>query len=462
MQTKHTEALDSEKIPRLLLKLSIPSTAGMLAMSLYNLVDTIFVGRGVGSLAIGGLTVVMPLQMLIFAVAMTFGMGGSSVISRALGAKDNQRAQRTFGNLITLTFIMSFFILLLGYGFTGTVLFLFGGQGEILPYAQDYFIYILAGTPFLNFAMVFNAVIRSEGNAKMAMFTMVIAAVINIVLDPIFIFGLHMGVKGAAIASVISQVVTFIYIVYYFASGKSSFHFKPENLKPDGSVIREIFALGATSMGRHGAGSILAAILNHSLFSYGGGLAVAVYGIINRILRVVFMPMFGLVQAFMPVTGFNYGAKKYARVLETFKISNAWATYISIGLFLVMMIFAKPILHIFSNDAVLIERGTSALRLIMLFVPIVGFQIISTGYFQAIGKAVPSFFLAMSRQVLFLLPLILIMPLYFGLDGIWYSFPIADLLSVIAVTALIIPEIRLLKKSVPQTALIKSQKTKSK
>jgi len=185
-------------------------------------------------------------------------------------------------------------------------------------------------------------------------------------------------------------------------------------------------------------------------------------GIINRILRVVFMPMFGLVQAFMPVTGFNYGAKKYARVLETFKISNAWATYISIGLFLVMMIFAKPILHIFSNDAALIEAGTSALRLIMLFVPIVGFQIISTGYFQAIGKAVPSFFLAMSRQVLFLLPLILIMPLYFGLDGIWYSFPIADLLSVIAVTALIIPEIRLLKKSVPQTELIKSQKTNGK
>ncbi len=462
MQTKHTEALDSEKIPKLLLKLSIPSTAGMLAMSLYNLVDTIFVGRGVGSLAIGGLTVVMPLQMLIFAMAMTFGMGGSSVISRALGAKDNLRAQRTFGNLITLTLIMSIIILLLGYGLTETVLFLFGGQAEILSYARDYFIYILAGTPFLNFAMIFNAVIRSEGNAKMAMFTMIIAALINIVLDPIFIFGLHMGVKGAAIATVISQVITFFYIVFYFSGGKSSFHFKLENLKPDGSVIREIFALGATSMGRHGAGSILAAILNHSLYSYGGGIAVAVYGIINRILRVVFMPMFGLVQAFMPVTGFNYGAKKYARVLETFKISNAWATYISIGLFLAMMIFAEPILHIFSNDAVLIKDGTSALRLIMLLVPIVGFQIISTGYFQAIGKAVPSFFLAMSRQVLFLLPLILIMPLYFGLDGIWYSFPIADLLSVIAVTALIIPEIRLLKKSIPQNTLNKSQLTKNK
>ncbi len=450
MQTKHTEALDSEKIPKLLLKLSIPSTAGMLAMSLYNLVDTIFVGRGVGSLAIGGLTVVMPLQMLIFAVAMTFGMGGSSVISRALGARDNDRAQRTFGNLITLTLIMSILILLLGYGLTETVLFLFGGQAEILPYARDYFIYILAGTPFLNFAMIFNSLIRAEGNARTAMFTMVIAAVINIVLDPVFIFGLHMGVKGAAIASVISQVITFFYIVFYFGSGKSSFHFKLENLKPDGSIIREIFALGATSMGRHGAGSILAAILNHSLYSYGGGIAVAVYGIINRVLRVVFMPMFGLVQAFMPITGFNYGAKKYKRVLETFKISNAWATYISIGLFLVMMIFAKPVLQIFSNDTALIEEGKTALRLIMLFVPVVGFQIISTGYFQAIGKAVPSFLLAMSRQVLFLLPLILIMPAYYGLDGIWYSFPIADFLSAAAVGALIIPEIRRLKISVSQ------------
>lgn len=446
MHAKHTEALDTEKIPRLLLKLATPATAGMVVMSLYNLVDTIFVGRGIGTLAIGGLTIVMPLQMLIFAMAQTFGMGGSSVISRALGAKEQQRAQLTFGNLITLTFIMSIFILLLGYALPRPILFLFGGQADIMPYAYDYFVYVLAGTPFLNFAMVFNSVIRAEGNAKVAMYAMIIAAVLNIVLDPIFIFSLKMGVKGAAIASVISQVVTFLYIVYYFSGNKSSFRFRIKNLKPDGAIIREIFALGVTSMGRHGAGSVLAAILNHSLFSYGGGLAVAVYGVINRVLRVVFMPMFGLVQGFLPVTGYNYGAKKYDRVLQAFNISTLWSTYISIGLFAVMMIFAKPILAVFSTDSTLIEQGTFALRMIILFVPVVGFQIIATGYFQSIGKALPSFFLALSRQVFFLLPLVLLMPVYFGLDGIWYSFPIADILSALVVAIMIIPEIRRLRK----------------
>jgi len=446
MQPKHTQALDSDKIPALLLKLSLPATAGMVTMALYNLVDTIFVGRGVGTLAIGGLTIVMPLQMLIFALAQTFGMGGSSILSRALGAQNITQAQRAFGNLITLTLLMSILILTLGYGMTDQILFLFGGRADILPFAYDYFFYILIGTPFLNFAMVFNSVIRSEGNARVAMLTMVVAAVINIILDPIFIFGLKMGVKGAAIATVISQIITFIYITFYFTTGKSAYKARLKDLWLDGPIVREIFALGASSLGRHGAGSVVSALLNHSLFIYGGGVAVAAYGIINRILRVVFMPMFGLVQAFLPVTGYNYGAKKYQRVWQTFKISALWSTYISIVLFVLMMLFAEPILAIFTADKRLIAEGTFALRMIMLVVPLVGAQIISAGYFQAIGKALPSFILAMSRQVFFMLPLILLMPIYFGLDGIWYSFPIADFSSAVIVAAMTIPELRRLRR----------------
>lgn len=452
MQTKHTQALDQEKIPRLLLKLSVPATAGMIVMSLYNLVDTIFVGRGVGTLAIGGLTIVMPLQMLIFAMAQTFGMGGSSVLSRALGAGDSEKANITFGNLVGLTLMLSMFILLIGYGFPRSILYVFGGQADIMPYAYEYFIWVLAGTPFLNFAMVFNSVIRAEGNARVAMNTMIVAAAINIVLDPVFIFTFEMGVKGAAIASVISQVITFFYILYYFSGKRSVFKFKLHNLKPDAEIVREVFALGATSMGRHGAGSVLAAILNHSLFSYGGGVAVAVYGIINRLLRVVFMPMFGLVQAFLPITGYNFGAKKYDRVLQTFRISGRWSTYMSTALFILLMFFARPVLNVFSTDESLLQQGQFALRMIILLVPIVGIQIIAAGYFQAIGKAIPSFILALSRQVFFLLPLVLLLPLRYGLDGIWYSFPLADLLSATTVAVFTIPELRRLKAKISRNA----------
>lgn len=446
MHPKHTQALDSDAIPALLIKLSVPATMGMISMALYNLVDTIFVGRGVGTLAIGGLTIVMPLQMLIFALAQTFGMGGSSILSRALGAQNITQAHRAFGNLITLTLAMSALILVLGYGLTNQILFLFGGRADILPFAYDYFFYILIGTPFLNFAMVFNSVIRAEGNARVAMITMVVAAVINIILDPIFIFGLKMGVKGAAIATVISQVITFIYITFYFVSGKSAYKAGLKDLWLNAAIVREIFALGASSLGRHGAGSVVSALLNHSLFIYGGAVAVAAYGVINRILRVVFMPMFGLVQAFLPVTGYNYGAKKYQRVWHTFKISTLWSTYISMVLFVLMMVFAQPILSIFSADQRLVAEGTIALRMIMLVVPLVGAQIISAGYFQAIGKALPSFILAMSRQVFFMLPLILIMPAYFGLDGIWFAFPLADFLSAVVVAVLTIPAIRRLRR----------------
>ena len=210
---QQTEALGTEKISRLLVKLSIPSTIDMSAMALYNLVDTIFVGQGVGTMAIGGLAVVMPIQMLIFAVAQVLGMGGASVISRALGSGDPEKANQILVNLITLTILLSFVLTLLGYLFARPLLFLFGAQGEIVPYAVDYFLVVFAGTPFLSYAMIFNNIIRAEGNAKTAMFIMTMAAVINIILDPIFIFGLHWGVKGAGAATVVSQVCAFFYMM---------------------------------------------------------------------------------------------------------------------------------------------------------------------------------------------------------------------------------------------------------
>ena len=420
----------------------------MTVMALYNLVDTIFVGRGVGTMAIGGLAVVMPMQMLIFATAQVFGMGGSSVISRALGAKEKDKANRTFGNLISLTLLLSILLLILGYLFARPILYLFGAQGTIFPYALDYFLVILAGTPFLSFAMAFNSIIRAEGNAKTAMMIMLVSAILNIILDPIFIFGMGWGVKGAAGATVISQISAFFYMLTYYMRGKSSLRFHFKNLKLDKTITREVFAIGASSLGRHGAGSILAAILNHILYIYGGELAISVYGVINRVFRVSFMPLFGLIQGFLPIAGFNYGARNFARVRETLKKTTVISTLTISGIYILLMLFSRQVMEVFSTDPALIKEGQFAVRAILLVTPVLGFQMVGAGYFQAVGKALPSFFLALARQIFFFLPLLLIVPHYYGLNGVWFSFPIADSLSAMVTLLMLLPEIKRLRTQV--------------
>ena len=445
---KSSRALGEERIGPLLFRLSVPATVGMLAMALYNVVDTIFIGRGLGSLAIAGVSIVMPIQMLIFSLSQTLGLGAASIISRRLGAKDFPGAENVFGNVLLLNIVVSGMIVLLGYLFADQLLFIFGSQGEMAPYAHDYFIYILIGTPFLMFDMIFNNVNRAEGNIKIAMITMVIAALLNIIFDPIFIFGLKLGVKGAAIASVLSQFLTMLLLTYFFYSGRSILTFQWKYFTPNLRVIKEILAIGASSFARHGAASVLAAILNHSLFAFGGEMAVAIYGIINRILRMTFMPLFGLVQAFLPITGYNYGARNYQRVLQTLKFSVKYATLIVIGIFIFLMILAEPIFSIFNQDPLLVKEGARALRLIILFTPLIGFQMIGAGYFQALGKALQAFILAIARQILFLLPLIFILPHFLKLYGIWLAFPTADILAVGITLLLVLPEWKKLKQKV--------------
>jgi putative MATE family efflux protein len=299
--------------------------------------------------------------------------------------------------------------------------------------------------------MVFNTIIRAEGNAKVAMITMIIAALINITLDPIFIFVLNMGVRGAAVASVIAQIISFIYIAFYFLKKKSTLHFHLKNLRLTKEISKEIFSIGVSSLGRHGAGSIIAALLNHILFSYGGAISVAVYGIINRILRVSFMPLMGLVQGFLPIAGFNYGAKKFKRLFDLLKISSIWAIATTNVIWIILMVFAREIMAIFSNDIALINQGEYALRIIILMIPVLGFQLIGASYFQALGKALPSFILSLSRQIFFFLPLVFFLPRYWGLDGIWFTFPISDILSVMLTAFLFVPEIQRLRKKLHRT-----------
>jgi putative MATE family efflux protein len=421
--------LGNEKINKLLFRLSMPATIGMLVMALYNIIDTIFVGQGVGAVAIGGLAIVFPIQMLINSVALTIGIGGASIISRALGAGKKEYADNTFGNLLSLVIILSLLLTPAVYFFSDIILKIFGAKGEILSYATDYFSIVLWGGPFVSFAMMGNNIIRSEGNAKVAMQTMLVGAIVNLILDPILIFGLEMGIKGAAWATFISHISAASFVLFYFSSGRSSLRIHMKYFRLNLLIVKETLAIGVSSFTRNAANSMMAVILNHSLMHYGGEMTVAIFGIIHRILMFILMPIFGVLQGFLPIAGYNYGSGNFKRLRDVIKLSHISTTIIGIAGFIILFIFTEQIIRLFTNEKEIIEGGKFALRFIIITFPLLGIQVICAGFFQALGKVIPSFFLSLSRQVLFLIPLVLIMPLFFNIRGIWLSFPMADILS---------------------------------
>ena len=428
-----TARLGEEKISKLLVNLSLPATIGMMVNALYNLVDTIFVGRGVGALAIGGLTIAFPIQMVIMAFAQMIGVGAASAISRSLGAKDIEKADYVAGNSFLLIVILSSIIAAIGLIFTEPMLRLFGSTDTILPYAKDYITIILWGSIFFSFAMSSNNLIRAEGNAKVAMATMLIGAILNIILDPIFIFVFKMGVKGAALATVISKFVSFIYVLTYLYSGKSSLKVKLHHLKPKMRIIIEILTVGFASFARHVTGSVVAIVVNNSLRFFGGDMALIIVGILHRVTMFVFMPLFGVVQGMQPIVGFNYGAKKLDRVKETLKLSLIVTTAIATFGWLLVQLFPFAIIGVFTRDAEIIEKGSTIMRIVISVIPLIGIQIVGAALFQSLGKAVPSLILALLRQVLLFIPLVIILPrvLGLGLLGIWIAYPAADILSVV-------------------------------
>lgn len=455
--TERNEMLGNESIGSLLMKLSIPATIGMIVQALYNLVDTIFVGQGVGVMGIAGVSVAFPIQMIIMSFAQMFGIGGASIISRSLGAQDVDKAERTMGNVFSLVFLLSGLITILGIIYIKPLLVLFGATEDIMGHAIDYSSVILWGTVLFSFAMASNAIIRSEGNAKIAMNTMLISAGMNVILDPIFIFdtipiinvpGLNMGTKGAAIATVLAQATTVVYLVFYFLKGKSIVRLKVRNLILDIRLIIEIITIGISSFTRSVAGSLLAIVINNSLAIYSGSLSIAVYGVIHKLLMFTLMPMMGIVQGLQPIIGYNFGADKPERVKEALKMGIKIATIFSTVGFIILMFFTNTMISIFNDDADLIQMGSHALRIVVLILPLVGFQVVGSGYFQAIGKATPALILSMSRQLLFLIPLILVLPKFLGLEGIWAAFPLADFLSIALTFIVLTRDMKLLDRSI--------------
>ncbi len=398
-------------------------------MATYNLVDAIFIGRGVGTLGIAGLAICFPVQLIILAIGQLIGMGSASIISRALGAGDEVRAHRAFGNALALTFLFAAALTTGGLVFLDDLLRIFGATEEILPYARDYLSIILWGTAFRCYAMSQNNIIRSEGRAKVAMTVMIIGAGVNIALDPIFIFGLDMGMRGAALATVLAQACTTTFIVIYFASGRSSLSMRPSDLRLSAPIVRETLAVGASSAGRMVAGSAVVVTLNRTLGHYGGNTAIATYGILNRLLHFAFMPMLGFSQALQPVAGYNYGARQFDRAKRALRISSIRSTVFAVAAFALLIVFARPLIQLFTRDRELIELSVTALRTIALAFPMVGIQMMGATMFLALGRAGPALFLTLSRQIIFLIPLVLVLPLVMGLNGVFVAFPIADVLA---------------------------------
>jgi putative MATE family efflux protein len=426
-----SEKMGNEPIPKILFKQSLPSAIGILTLSVYGIVDTIFVGKFVGSMAIGAITVVLPITFLISSLGMALGVGGGSMIARALGSGDKEKAYLIFGNQTILTVSLSMLVMTVSYLFYEPILRLFGGQGELLAPAAEYFLIVLPATPFLAWAMMSNNVLRAEGKPKIAMFTMFIPALVNVGLDPLLIVYFEMGLAGAAWATTIAYVASGIFTFWFFASGKSQLSLNPIYLKPVASLSKEILSIGGVTFARQGSVSLLSIVLNNSLFNFGGEMAISAYGIINRLMMLASFPVFGVTQGFLPIAGYNYGAGKLKRVKEVIFTAIKFGSLLSLAVFILMMIFASQLIGMFTNDAQLIQDTTPALRWIFLLTPLITIQLIGPAYYQAIGKALPALILTLLKQGFFLIPLVFILPKFYGLNGIWYAFPIADSLAAI-------------------------------
>lgn len=429
MAVSSTE-LGTLDIKKLLIKQSVPASIGILFMSINILIDTIFVGQWIGALAIAAVSVVLPITFLISSLGMALGIGGSSIISRALGANNKEKALHTFGNQIMLTLSLALVSVIVGLFFSDEVLLLFGANGAIMLPAREFFIPVLYGVPFLALSMMGNTVIRAEGKPKFAMIAMIIPAFSNIILDVIFIKFLNLGMFGAALATSISYFMCFAFILWFFIY-KSELRFQLKHLILNNKIVSEIASLGFVTFSRQGVVAILSIILNHTLFVHGGEDSVAIYGIISRMLMFALFPILGVTQGFLPIAGYNYGAKQYSRVNKTITTSIKWAAFLATVIFIVILIFSEPIVAVFTKDAKIISETPNALRIVFAASPIIAIQLIGAAYFQAAGKAIPALLLTLTKQGFFLIPLVLVLPNYYGIFGVWISFPIADILSTL-------------------------------
>lgn len=442
-----SKSLGSKDIGALIRDFSVPAITGMLVNALYNVVDSIFVGHGVGPVGLAAVTIAFPVMIILMAFGMLVGVGATTLVSIRLGQKRLRDAEKILGNafLLAITFALSLSGLFLL--FLDPMLAALGAEPAILPYARDFTAIILAGGVFMFVGFGLNNIIRAEGNPKFAMLTMVMSALLNTLLNPLFIFGLGLGIKGSALATVISQAVSAVWVVAHFRSPRSYLKLRGADILPDRRIIARILVMGSSAFFMQVAASVVAGLFNNILMAFGGDTAVAAMGIINRVSMLILMPLFGISQGTQPVIGYNFGAKKYGRVREAVVKGSLAATAVSLAGFAVVELFDVYIIRLFSSDAALVALGAAGLKIFMAMLPIIGFQVIGSAFFQAIGKPMHSLILSMSRQLLILIPVLLVLPRFAGLQGVWLAGPISDFGSTALTAVLVAVELRRLSRA---------------
>lgn len=445
------ELLAKEPIGKLLLKYSVPAIIGMIVNALYNVVDRIFIGNipGVGSLAITGVGVTMPITTIILGFAMLVGVGATTTISIKLGQGRKEEAAKVIGNAISLAIILALILTIVGLVFGDVILTKFGASDETLYYAKAYIYIILLGTVFNMVAFALNNTIRGDGNPKLAATIMVIGCVTNIILDAVFIFIFNIGIQGAAIATVISQLVTAVIGLGYYISGKSNLKFAKSSLKLDKQITLKILSIGAAPFAMQIAASLVQVIANNVLKEYGTDLAIGAMATISSVSLMCLMPIFGINQGAQPIIGFNYGAKQEERAQKAFKLSAIVATLILVIAFIAVQVFPEAIIGVFNKDPQFMDISVKGMRIYLLMLPIVGISITGSNYIQSIGEAKTAMFLSLLRQVILLVPFIIILPRTFGLglDGVWIAQPVSDVLTT-AVTIFILVKSMKVKEKV--------------
>lgn len=443
MQTSSTSDFGTHSIGKLLVRQALPASIGILVMSLNILVDTIFVGRWIGAQAIAAVNVVLPVSFFIAALGMAIGIGGSSIISRALGANEQLKALKTFGNQITLTLLLT--IVLAGFGlyYIDVMIPLFGGKGSIFVPAKTYYRIVLYGVPFLALSMMGNTVIRAEGKPKFAMYAMMIPSLSNLLLDCVFIHLMDWGMMGAAWATTGSYMLCFAFIFWFFLSPNSEMKIRMNDFKLEHLIVAEISSLGLVTLTRQAVVSITYLLMNNILFNFGGETSVTAYAIVSRMLMFALFPIFGITQGFVPIAGFNYGAKNYDRVKKSIRIAIKYSVILATLIFVFLIGFPETITSVFTTDKEVIVKTSTAMRWVFAATPIIAIQLIGAAYFQSAGKSIPALLLTLSRQGFFFIPLIFILPLWYNELGVWMAFPVSDVLATIVTSLYLYREVKL-------------------
>ena len=432
----------TQPIPQLLIKQAVPAAVGILVMSLNVLIDTIFVGQWIGANAIAAINVVLPVSFFIAALGMAIGLGGGSIISRALGKDNLAKATKTFGNQIVLNFSLTISFALVGLLFMDSIIPAFGGKGALFEPAKIYYTIVLYGVPILGFCMMGNNVIRAVGKPKYAMYAMMLPSISNLILDYVLIYIFDFGMYGAAWATTLSYGVCGIYILYFFTSKNAELKPLLSDFKIDWSITKEIGALGSVTLARQAVVSISVLLVNNLLYRLDGESAVAVYAIISRLLMFSLFPILGITQGFIPIAGYNYGAKNKKRVEQVIRTAVLYSSGLATLVFIMIYAFSNSIGTIFTSEPLVLQKTPAAIRWVFAATPIVGIQLIGAAYYQAIGKALPALLLTLTRQGFFFIPLLYILPEFLGIDGVWIAFPIAELLAAIVTGGFLIYELK--------------------